>query len=84
MRTIHLLPLVVAVSLSSAYAGKGSGNAAAAATDPQRGQLLNNPPPKLGSYSPSDLLSRLSGSDFVQDLVELTFSPTCSVDVYQL
>ena len=84
MRTIHLLTLVVAVSLSSAYAGKGSGNAAAAATGPQRGQLLNNPPPKLGSYSPSDLLSRLSGSDFVQDLVELTFSPTCSVDVYQL
>jgi len=84
MRTIHLLPLVVAVSLLSAYGGKGNGTAASAEMGPQRGQLLNNPPPKLASYSTSDLLSKLSGSDLVQDLVELTYSPTCSVDVYHL
>ncbi len=49
-----------------------------------RGQLLNSPPTKLGSFSVSDLLSRLSGSQLGRELIKLAFSPTCSVDTYHL
>ena len=51
---------------------------------PQRGQLLEDPPTKLGSYSVSDLLSKLSNGWLAKELLKLTFHPTCSVDVYHL
>ena len=60
-----------------------------AATQPsqpaaQRGDLLQTPPTKLNSYTPSDLLAALGGNDIGKALVGLAVSPTCTVDVYQL
>jgi len=83
MRTIHFLPLFVAVLLLSAC-GKDNGNASVSAMPPQRGQLLNNPPPKIASYSTSDFLSKLSGNDLGKQLLTLAYSPVCTVDIYQL
>jgi hypothetical protein len=51
---------------------------------PQRGDLLQNPPTKLGSFTPSDLLAALGGNDIGKALVSLALSPTCVVDAYQL
>ena len=51
---------------------------------PSRGTLLESPPTKLASYSPSDLVTRLGGNDVGKALVDLALSPVCSVDVYQL
>jgi pimeloyl-ACP methyl ester carboxylesterase len=50
----------------------------------QRGDLLQNPPTKLNSYTPADLLTALGGNDIGKTLVSLAVSPACSVDVYQL
>jgi dienelactone hydrolase len=80
---IRSLLMLISISLLGA-GGISDSFAQAAAATPQRGQLLNNPPPKVGSYSVSDLLSKLSGSRVGQLLLILTFSPVCSVDVYQL
>src|SRR5207302_924874 len=63
--------------------GQGSGPTSAQMPS-GRGQLITSPPTKLSSFSVSDLLSKLSGSDLGQELLKLAFSPTCSVDVYQL
>ena len=82
-RAIRLLPLLIGLSLLAAC-GKGGGLASAPQMQSGRGQLITNPPTKLGSFSVSDLISRLSGSDLGQELLKLAFSPTCSVDVYQL
>jgi acetyl esterase/lipase len=82
-RAIRSLLLLISISLLSA-GGTSDSFAQTSAATPQRGQLLNSPPPKLGSYSVSDLLSELSGSRVGQLLLILTFSPVCSVDVYQL
>ena len=49
-----------------------------------RGTLLENPPPKLGSYTPSDLISSVTEGYISQWVLQHTFSPNCSVDVYQL
>ena len=51
---------------------------------PLHGTLLENPPQKLGSYTPSDLLSSVTDGYIAQWLLQRTFSPSCSVDVYQL
>jgi hypothetical protein len=84
-RPIYLLPWLASAALLTAC---GSGNDHAAMTPPPaaptRGQLLNNPPPILASYSTSVLLSKLGNDALGKELLQLTFSPTCSVNVYQL
>src|SRR6267378_2521809 len=80
---IRSLLLLISIPLLSA-GGISDSFAQTAAATPQRGQIINSPPPKLGSYPVSDLLSKLSDSRVGQRLLRLTFSPVCSVDVYQL
>src|SRR5438270_7512979 len=81
----RFVPLVLAVSLlAPGYGGSTEGVSPLQPLPAARGQLLNNPPAKLGSFSVSDLLSRLSGSQLGRELIKLAFSPTCSVDTYHL
>src|SRR5260370_25474662 len=81
--------LLVAATLLSAC-GHGNNNSTASqpppqmSSAPQRGQLVNNPPPKLAHYSASDLLSLLTGSDLGKELQRLPFSPKCSIDIYHI
>jgi len=82
-RAIRVLPLLIGVPLLATCGGQGSGPTSAQMPS-GRGQLITSPPTKLSSFSVSDLLSKLSGSDLGQELLKLAFSPTCSVDVYQL
>ena len=51
---------------------------------PARGQLLENPPVQLGVYSPSDLIAKITDGTISRWLLRRTFSPRCSVTVYQL
>jgi pimeloyl-ACP methyl ester carboxylesterase len=51
---------------------------------PQRGTLIESPPTKLKTYSTTDLLALLPGNDVGKALVQLTVSPKCAIDVYQL
>ncbi len=53
------------------------------AVPPQRGELLEHPP-QLGVYSPSDLISKLTDGTLTQWLIRRTFTPQCSVAIYQL
>ena len=78
--------LLVAATLLGAC-GHGNDNSTAPpqmSSAPQRGQLLNNPPPKVAHYSPSDLLSMLTGNDLGKELLSLLLSPPCSIDIYHL
>lgn len=51
---------------------------------PQRGQLVENPPTQLGVYSVSDLISKITDGEISQWVLRRTFTPKCSVAVYQL
>ncbi len=53
-------------------------------TTPQEGQLLQSPPAQTGSYSVSDLLSLLSGDSDAAQLLQLAFTPACTVTVYHM
>jgi len=76
-----LLPLAIIALLSACGGGHDNGSSAMTPPPPARGQLLGTPT-MTGTYSPSDLLSNLSGDPLGKLLLELTFSPTCSVKVY--
>jgi hypothetical protein len=51
---------------------------------PQRGDLLENPPPVVGSFGPSDLASIAGQNDVGKAVLDLIVSPKCSVTVHQL
>jgi hypothetical protein len=78
------LPTALAATLLTAC-GKGDDNAPStqAATAPTRGQLSGTPTVS-GTYSTSDLLSMLTGDPLGKELLQLTFSPTCTVTVYHI
>jgi hypothetical protein len=79
--TRRLLPLGVAVLLSACGGGHDHGSSPMPPPPPTRGQLLGTPT-MTGTYSPSDLLSNLTGDPLGKLLLQLTFSPTCTVNVY--
>jgi hypothetical protein len=51
---------------------------------PQRGDLLENPPPQVGSFAPSDLVTLAGQNDVGKAVLDLVASPKCSVVVHQL
>ena len=51
---------------------------------PQRGALIDNPPNKVATFAPSDLLSLLAGSDLGKVFLQLAYTPKCTISVYHL
>jgi alpha/beta superfamily hydrolase len=85
MKTDTRINLLSWMLLGAAYATHtGVSLAQEAPATPQRGQLLETPPTQLGTYAVSDLLSKLSNGWLTQEILKLTFQPTCSVTVYHL
>src|ERR1700722_11921246 len=83
-RMMNCVLLAAAVGFLAAC-GHGDDNAPPAVTpaQPTRGQLLSTPT-MAGSYSASDLLSMLISDPLGKELLQLTFSPTCTVNVYHM
>ncbi|GFE84158.1 hypothetical protein GCM10011487_61580 [Steroidobacter agaridevorans] len=75
--------LIISLWLAST-AHVGDSFAQGTSASPERGQLLENPPTQLGVYSPSDLISKITDGTISRWLLRRTFSPRCSVTVYQL
>jgi alpha-beta hydrolase superfamily lysophospholipase len=83
-RTTHPLPmLAVAALLTACGSGHDNGPMTAPASNPTRGQLLGTPT-TTGTYSTSDLLSMLTSDPLGKLLLQLTFSPVCTVTVYHM
>ena len=84
LRTIHPLPLLAAAALlAGCGSGHDNGPMTAPESNPTRGQLLGSPT-MTGSYSTSDVLSMLTTDPLGKLLLQLTFSPTCTVTVYHM
>src|SRR5579884_189087 len=75
--------LAVVLALTACHGSHNNGSGSQSQSAPTRGQLLGTPT-KTGSFSPSDLLSQLTGDPLGKELLQLTFSPTCTVDVYHM
>jgi hypothetical protein len=78
--------LVLAIVLSSC-GSKGSSRLPApapSASPPQRGDLIANPPTRVATYAPGDLLTLLTGSDLGNTFLQLAYTPKCTITVYHL
>src|SRR6185437_13529365 len=86
VRSARILAVSVAAALLAAchVSTHGSSMPPPPMMPPHPGQLLQSPPQKTGSFSPSDLLSMLSGDHDAAQLLALAFSPVCTVDVYHM
>ena len=84
VRLAQIFAVSAAAALLSAchVSTKGSSGPPQSMT-PQPGQLLQTPS-RTGSYSPSDLLSMLSGNGDTGQLLKLAFNPLCTVNVYHM
>jgi Prolyl oligopeptidase family len=77
------------IALAAALGGCGSNGHAPPPSPPppvapQRGDLIDNPPKKVASYAPNDLLQLLTGSDLGNLLLQLAYTPKCTTTVYHL
>ena len=52
--------------------------------EPQRGELINESPTLVASYSPDDLLAVASSNEVAQLLAEQFLTPECTIDVYHI
>ena len=82
---VALLGLVVL----SACGGSGDSSSPTPVAPPpppvvQRGDIVNGPPLKVGTYAPADLLVLLGGNDAGKTLLQLAYTPMCTITVYHL
>jgi hypothetical protein len=60
-----------------------SGGSGPGAT-PQRGQLLSNPPPEVGGFGSTEILTLLAASSVGAQLLQFNYALLCTVTIYQL
>src|ERR1700733_14451296 len=76
--------LMLAGCNSGMNSGSTPGPSTPGTSTPQRGQLLTNPPTLVATFGTSDLLGLLGLDTLGQELLTLSYSPICTVNVYQL
>jgi Prolyl oligopeptidase family len=82
MKTIYLLSTVAAAALLAACGGHDSANNLGAVdTNPARGALIQNPPPRTAFFSASDFAAKLNASANGRNLLAVAGTPKCGVDV---
>jgi len=77
------LLFALALGLSACKGSHNNGSSPPPQSTPTRGQLIGAPV-MAAAYSPSDLSSQLTGDPLGKLLLQLTFNPTCGVNVYHM
>jgi hypothetical protein len=83
--SLSTLSLVLAVALAGC-GSKSSTTSPASTPAPsaQPGALIDNPPMKVATLTPNDLLNLLAGSDLGKTFLQLAYTPQCTITVYHL
>ena len=82
MKTIYLLSTVAAASLLVACGGGDSAtNLGTVDTQPVRGALIQNPPPRTAFFTAGDFTAKLNASANGRNLLAIAGTPKCGVDV---
>ncbi len=82
MRNFKILAGALGAALLVAACGGGDGGPLGTQTaNPARGELMQNPPPRITSMSKEDFTAKLNASSSGQGLLQVAGTPTCGVDV---
>jgi dienelactone hydrolase len=81
---LRVLMLGCLVALLSACHSGGDDHDSDEASGPQRGTLIQSPPPRVASLSGADLAAALGASAETQAILQITGAPKCRVDVHQI
>ncbi|WP_114971509.1 alpha/beta hydrolase family protein [Rhodoferax ferrireducens] len=73
--------LWAALGATLLVAACGGGGDGGTNTNPARGELMQNPPPRIASMSAADFSAKLQASTSGQGLQQLAGTPVCGVDV---
>ena len=84
MKRIHALMAMVVGAVVLGGCGNDDKKSAVAPAAPVRGELLETPPAKVVTFTPEALLILLGGSDLGKQLLELSYTPRCTIDVHQI
>jgi Prolyl oligopeptidase family len=76
--------LLVATALVGCGGGGNGNPASTPSAPPQRGSLIQSPIQEVASYSTADILGRLGGSHLGKTLLQMAYSPICTVIVYHI
>ena len=64
--------------------GNSGSSGSSSNSTPQPGALLQSPPEQVASFGTADLLAMLGGTTTGKLLLQLSYTPTCSITVYHL
>ncbi|MEO7399702.1 MAG: prolyl oligopeptidase family serine peptidase [Polaromonas sp.] len=82
MKTSYLLTTLATASLLAACGGGNSaGNLGVVDSNPARGALIQNPPPRTAFFSADDFTAKLNASAAGRSLLAVAGQPRCGVDV---
>jgi hypothetical protein len=84
MKRRIFLAVMAAAALGACGGKNDSSTSAPMPPVAQRGDVVNGPPMKVGTYAPSDLLTLLGGNELGQTFLQLAYTPICTVTVYHL
>ena len=80
---LRALTVFAVTTLVACNSGSDNGSSAMAPMA-QRGDLVNGPPMKVATLSPSDLLALLGMNDLGKALLQLAYTPKCTITVYHM
>jgi poly(3-hydroxybutyrate) depolymerase len=78
------LLLAIAACSNNDHSSMPASSTGSTTAAPARGKLIQSPVQRVGSYSPSELLALLAGSALGKTLLQLAYTPMCTIDVYHL
>ena len=83
----YFAPLLAVAALAACHGSDDSSSTMpppVTAAPLQRGDVVNGPPAKVGTYAPSDLLALLGANDLGKTFLQLAYTPLCTITVYHL
>jgi poly(3-hydroxybutyrate) depolymerase len=85
MKSTHRI-LITLLAVAALNACGGNGNSPPPPVPPpvQRGDVVNGPPMKVATLSASELLALLGTNALGQTLLQLVYTPICTITVYHL
>jgi predicted esterase len=76
--------MLIACSGNDNNHNPGTGQAQQPPPPPTAGTLIENPPPRIGSFSTTNLLNLVHLNSVATRIVDLILEPQCGVDVHQI